>query len=129
MSTVNSFFRTLLLSIATIALLGACSDDDDENGGPASPLPEIAQVRVAHLSPDVNEVDVWVDGTLQLEDVAFKGFSPYLELSAGTHQIQVYLANTTSNPAIDESVGPWKSPAAGFTPRLRPACSTTAAWA
>ena len=101
---MNSFFRTLLLSIATIALLGACSDDDDENGGPASPLPEIAQVRVAHLSPDVNEVDVWVDGNLQLEDVAFKGFSPYLELSAGTHQIQVYLANTTSNPAIDESV-------------------------
>jgi hypothetical protein len=93
-----------MLSISMIAMLGACSDDDDDPNDPTSPLPEVAFVRVAHLSPDAPEVDVWVDGALQLEDVPFKGFSGYLELSAGDHDVMVYVANTTSNPVIDETV-------------------------
>jgi len=103
---VNSILRNLLLamlSISAIALLGACDDDDDAND-PAAPLPEIAQVRVAHLSPGAPDVDVWVDGVLQLEDVPFKGFSGYLELSAGDHDVTVYVADTTMNPVIDETV-------------------------
>lgn len=103
---MNSILRTLLLSmlsISMIAMLGACSDDDDSND-PSSPLPEVAFVRVAHLSPGAPDVDVWVDDALQLEDVPFKGFSGYLELSAGDHDVTVYVANTTMDPVIDETV-------------------------
>jgi hypothetical protein len=92
-----------VLMSATLLFSAGC-DDDDDSSNPAAPLPEIAQVRVAHLSPDAPEVDVWVDGTLQLEDVAFKGFSGYLELSAGDHDVMVYLANTVVDPVIDETV-------------------------
>lgn len=100
---MNKIFKSLILSVATVTFFAACSDDDDSND-PTSPLPEVAQVRVAHLSPGAPEVDVWVDGALQLEDVPFKGFSGYLELSAGDHDVTVYVANTTMDPVIDETV-------------------------
>lgn len=87
-------------AVVLAALFVGC--DDDEDGGVA-PNPE-ASVRVAHLSPDAPAVDVWVDGTVVLEDVAFRQFSGYLAVPAGTHRIQVTPANQSSPVVIDESV-------------------------
>jgi hypothetical protein len=59
------------------------------------------QLRVLHASPDAPAVDVWVDGTKVLTDVAFKDLSGYLDVPAGAHNIKVVATGTTSPAVID----------------------------
>jgi len=65
---------------------------------PAAPLAN-ARIRVAHASPDAPAVDVWVDGALTLEGLAFEDISDYLTVMAGQHAIQVVPAGLTE-PAV-----------------------------
>jgi hypothetical protein len=48
-----------------------------------------AWVKVAHLSPDAPNVDVWVDGQVAFTDVAFEELTDYAPLPFGSHLIQV----------------------------------------
>lgn len=57
------------------------------------------RVRAVHASPDAPAVDVWVDGKPALQNLAFKGISPYAALTAGAHNVQVVPAGQTS-PAV-----------------------------
>ena len=65
-----------------------------------------AQVRVAHLSPDAPNVDVYVNGQPvdALLNVPYGTVSSYLTLPAGTQQVTVYAAGDTSTPVIDTPV-------------------------
>ena len=95
-----------LLAVVALAVPFAgmgCSDDDDDSVM-APPADTDAFVRVAHLSPDAPPVDVWVNGTVVLEDVEFRAFSQYLDVGAGTHRIQVSPANQTTPIVIDAQV-------------------------
>jgi hypothetical protein len=49
-------------------------------------------VRVAHVSPDAPNVDVYVDGDAVLEGVAFGDVSSYLEVPAGDRQVEITAA-------------------------------------
>ncbi len=49
----------------------------------------LTSVRVAHLSPDAPNVDVWVDGSLSFTDVAFGDITTYADLPAGSYLVQV----------------------------------------
>jgi hypothetical protein len=51
---------------------------------------DTAKLRVVHASPDAPAVDVYVNGELTLENVAFKGNSGYLDVPAGTHNVEVF---------------------------------------
>jgi hypothetical protein len=48
-----------------------------------------ARIRVAHLSPDAPNVDIWVDGTLAYENVAFEEVTDYVALPPGSYLVQV----------------------------------------
>lgn len=65
-----------------------------------------AQVRVAHLSPDAPNVDVYIDGEPvdALQNVPYGTISSYLPLPAGTYQVTVYPAGDTSQAVIDAPV-------------------------
>jgi hypothetical protein len=65
-----------------------------------------AQVRVAHLSPDAPNVDVYVNGepVSALTNVPFGTVSPYLPLPEGTQNVQVFAAGDTSEPVIGADV-------------------------
>ncbi|QSG09102.1 DUF4397 domain-containing protein [Halapricum desulfuricans] len=97
--------RKLLVGIgasSTIALAG-CADGDGNGNGTTEPdtdtdtetdtetetETEPAQLRVAHMSPDAPNVDVYVDGSAVLEDVAFGAVSEYLSVSAGDHDVEI----------------------------------------
>ena len=69
---------------ASIAGLAACGADDDGD----------AYVRILHASPDAQAVDVYVNGELQLSDVAFQDGTGYLKLSDGNANIELRLAGT-----------------------------------
>ena len=102
MKKINLKIPTLLLIVSSFFLYG-CGDDDNDNPT-AAPLTGMSYVRVGHLSPNAPDVDVWVDGTVVLEDVSFAAFSGYLELPAGSHRIQVSPANATQPIVIDATV-------------------------
>lgn len=59
-----------------------------------------ACVNVIHASPDAPAVDVYVDGTEALSDLAFGTASGWVALPAGEHQVQV----TAADAAIDTAV-------------------------
>ncbi|MCU4972910.1 DUF4397 domain-containing protein [Halobacteria archaeon AArc-m2/3/4] len=69
-------------------------DDDAERGS----------VRVAHLSPDAPNVDVFVDGDAVLEDVPFRAVSDYLELPVGTANVTITAAGDPDTVAFDDDV-------------------------
>jgi len=87
--------------IAIFALFAACDEDSTTT---TTPDPGTAKVRVAHLSPDTELVDVWVDGARILQNVSFKQISPYLDLAAGDYRVQVVAAGTTEPAVIDATV-------------------------
>ena len=60
-----------------------------------------AYIRVLHASPDAPAVDIYLDGTKVLDDVAFKGISGYLAVPGGSHHIQVYPHGNTTTAVID----------------------------
>lgn len=59
-----------------------------------------AWVKVAHLSPDAPNVDVWVDGQVAFTDIAFEELTAYAPLSAGSYLVQV-------EPAGSGGAGPF----------------------
>lgn len=85
-------FRSFLLATVAVLGLAACSDDNDDAAtttqGPT------ALVRVAHKSPDAPNVDVAVDGSVVLANVPYPAFSGYLEVPAGTRNVEVRVAGT-----------------------------------
>lgn len=83
--------KYLTLGLAALALATAACSDDDSNG----PGPQ-AQVRVVHASPDAPAVDVLVDDQSVLTGVAYKGFSGFLGVAAGTRNIKVNAAGTST---------------------------------
>ncbi len=88
--------KSLMIGLAALALVavapGAFAQDD------------MTQIRVAHLSPDAPNVDVWVDGSVALEDVPYEAVSGYLELAAGEHRIQITPTDETEPIVIDATV-------------------------
>lgn len=87
----------MLLNIARGVLFAAAlssigCDDDDNPVAPAA----TAQLRVVHASPDAPNVDVLLDNTLALNNVAFKGSSAYLPAPSGTRNLKVRAAGTTT---------------------------------
>ena len=65
---------------------------------------EMANVRVAHLSPDAPNVDVYVDGEAVLEDVAFRDVSDYLPLQPGSYDVQITEAGNQEEVFYDDTL-------------------------
>lgn len=83
MKTNKKQYLAVLLS----ALLVACggSDNDDKDS---------AYVRVLHASPDAPNVDVLVDGSEVLKNVAFQQGSGYLKVDAGSLDVSLRVNGT-----------------------------------
>jgi len=64
----------------------------------------MAELRVAHLSPDAPAVDVWLNGAVVLSGVPFGAYSDYLEVPAGEHVVQVTPAGATQPVVINATL-------------------------
>lgn len=63
----------------------------------AAPASGKAHVRFIHLSPDAPPVDITLaDGTVVFGNISFKGFTAFTPLDAGTYNLQVRLAGTST---------------------------------
>lgn len=65
-----------------------------------------ANIRVLHASPDAPAVDVFVDGSEAISDLAFDEMTDYVAVPGGDHNIQVFPASAdgTGDPVIDADV-------------------------
>lgn len=87
------------LSAASLALLfTSCQEDEAMNE-----TNETARVMVVHASPDAPAVDVRVNNTVALTNVAFPTNSMYLNVGAGAANLKVAPTGTTTN-VIDANV-------------------------
>lgn len=95
---MSNVLRGTVLAVALLAALASAV--------PALAREGEAMVRVAHLSPDAPNVDVYVNGELvgALTNVPFKTVSSYLPLPAGTQNVKVYPAGDTSKPIVEADV-------------------------
>lgn len=84
---------TLSFLMGAVVLAGACDDDDDNGGGPN---PTMATVRVIHSSPDAPNMDIVVDGTEIISDLAYSEASSYIQVEAGQRNIEGFEAGTTT---------------------------------
>jgi len=129
MSTHNR--RTVLKSAGGLALIGTlagCAGGGDQGGDDGSDEemnesdeemsddgeesePD-ASIRVAHLSPDAPNVDVYVAGDAVLEDVPYRTVSDYLDIQSGTYQVMITAAGDMETVVYDQEL---EVPAGEFT--------------
>lgn len=91
----NLKLLSLLLAGALLTVsMSACSDDDDDN--PVGSNTETANVLITHASPNAPAVDVLVDNAEALGDLAFPDNTGYVTIEAGSRNVKVNAANTTT---------------------------------
>ena len=96
-----------LLALLALVLMPAVAQD---SGG--------ARIRVAHFSPDMPAVDVFVNGEAAITELAFPTVTDWLELPAGTYEIAVAPAGAGVGAAaigptnLDLSANAWITVAA-----------------
>jgi len=87
-------FILFLTILSSVFFLTACEDDSSTQSTDAGK----AQVMVVHASPDAPPVDLVVDGTVAGSGLAFPQNTGYLEVTAGTRNVQVNVSG--SNPTV-----------------------------
>lgn len=75
-----------MVAATTVPVTTVAADDEGEDG--------TAGLRVAHAAPDAPAVDVYVDGTRAVADLAFRSVTDYLEVATGDREIAVRVAGT-----------------------------------
>lgn len=61
-------------------------------------------IRIFHASPNSPAVDVYVNDTLVIRGLSYRGFSTYLKTIPGTYNVKVYPANKRDNAVIDTNI-------------------------
>jgi Domain of unknown function (DUF4397) len=110
--------RFSTLSVLPLLALSAmaCVADAESNAADESITEEqvaefrmarMAQVRVVHASPDAPRVDVYAEGVSEplIKAIGFGETSPYLRLPAGSYNIQLRAAPSTSADPVAYSTG------------------------
>lgn len=89
----------VLLPQSVLDMLNAEADEDDMdmmNEG-------FTNIRVAHYSPDTPAVDVYVNGEVAIEALAYPMMTDFITLPSGTYEIAVAPAGTSIE---DAAIGP-----------------------
>ncbi len=117
----NQKRRRVLKTVGGAALIGTvagCLGDEDDTADDDEMDDEMddgmdddamdeedeAALRAAHLSPDAPNVDVYLEGEIELEDVPFREVSDYLELEPGDYDLLVTAAGDEDTVVFDETV-------------------------
>jgi hypothetical protein len=92
--------KKVIGTTAALALLVGCQSDD----ATTSPTPaRSGQVVAVHASPDAPAVDLLVNNSVVAAGLAFPNNTDYLTISAGTQNVKVRVAGTTTT-VIDANV-------------------------
>jgi len=87
-------FAMLVVFTAVLALSGCKKDDNNPVGNPNTSAK--AMVMAIHASPDAPGVDLYVDNAKAGSNLAFPNNTSYLSVDAGTRDIAVKVAGTST---------------------------------
>jgi hypothetical protein len=95
----------LLLITATLLTMSASGCSEDE-ATPSAPLTNNGQssIRVVHTSHDAPAVDIWVNGSLAISNLAYGESSGYAAVNAGTVNVKVVPAGATTPVVIEANL-------------------------
>jgi hypothetical protein len=96
-------YTMIKLSMLVLGALAVLAVAAGLSGGDASAQSGDARLRVLHASPDAPAVDVYLDGSEAVGDLAFGSVTDYVPVPAGAHAVQVFpsSANGSGTPVID----------------------------
>lgn len=105
--------RILLLMIAASLALAGCFSSSSSSSRTTGALPiapgePTADVRVLHASSDAPNVDIYVEGTLAIPNLAFGEATSFVQVPAQALQIDIRAAGSAadSDPAFSATVAP-----------------------
>ncbi|HDS00902.1 MAG TPA: DUF4397 domain-containing protein [candidate division Zixibacteria bacterium] len=90
------FFGLTAMALSFVFLIGCDDDDNAINSNPAT-----TSVRVIHASYDAPAVDVRVDGSVAITNLAYGESSGYAQLNTGSRNIAVTPAGSTTPVVIN----------------------------
>ncbi len=64
----------------------------------------VGYVRILHAVPNAPNVDIYVDDTLFVNDLAYGEYNDYLPLPEGKYKITLYVAGTINAPLISKGL-------------------------
>jgi hypothetical protein len=98
----------LLTSVAPVAADNHATPSAEDMGNVMTALgigeEGDAAINVLHLSPDGPAVDVFLNGEIALENVAFGEFSGWVPVPAGEHQVQVVPTGEMADAAVIDAM-------------------------
>ena len=92
---------SILLVLVMFLFVVGCSDDDNNS---VAPSPQSSKVRVIHTSYDAPPVDISVDGTVAISNLAYGESSGYAEVPAGTRNVVVTPTGATTPEVINANL-------------------------
>jgi len=95
-------FGSILFVLVMMLFAVGCSDEDDNNT--VAPSPQSSKVRVIHTSYDAPAVDIRVDGTVAISDLAYGESSGYAEVPAGTRNVVVTPTGASTPEVINANL-------------------------
>lgn len=96
---MSSFVRvSVRIGLALVVMLGLSSGFNRVSAQETD-----ANVRVIHASPDAPAVDIWVDGAVAVEDLAFGEATDWIALPAGSYDVAVAPAGAEPEDAVIEA--------------------------
>lgn len=102
---MKRFFGMCLAGLATMVFSAPVDAAAPLNAVALSDAPEGnsggARVRVLHASPDAPAVDVWVNGAKVFSEIEFEESTNFVEVPAGTYNVQVVPAGLTEPVVIE----------------------------
>ncbi len=64
----------------------------------------LSYIRLLHASPDIPEVDIYLDDIQVDTNLKYKNFTPYLGVHPGLYSISVFPTGQSTNPALKDSI-------------------------
>jgi hypothetical protein len=104
MRAVPAGFAALMLAaLLMVSSFAAPVAAQDATPAPADGMGD-AMVRVIHASPDAPAVDVYVDGAIAIENLAFGEATDWIPLPGGEYQVQVAPTGTSADDAVIDAM-------------------------
>lgn len=61
-------------------------------------------IRMLHASPDSPAVDIYINNNPIIKGLAYKGFTDYMPIPSGSHNIKIYPSGNTTRPIVDTNL-------------------------
>lgn len=72
----------------------------DEAASADEEIDPVSFVRLAHFSPDAPAVDIYIDGDVAVQELAYPAVTDFVQLPAGAYNIAVAPAGTSADDAV-----------------------------